>query len=71
MTDLIPNLADLLAALPASAAGRDATELVAAARVASTWAEVDAALDQVVSRWASPFTTAGSTGAPACGAATV
>ncbi len=54
MTDLIPNLQDLLAALPASPAGRDAAELAKAAGAAITPDDVDAALDRVISRWASP-----------------
>jgi hypothetical protein len=54
VTDLIPNLADLLAALPDSTAGRDAAELATAAAEANTWAEVDAALDDVVNRWLTP-----------------
>lgn len=54
MADLIPNLADLLAALPTSTVGRDAAELATAAGAATTWDEVDAALDDVVNRWAVP-----------------
>ncbi len=54
MTDLIPNLDDLLASLPASAARDDAAELAVAVRDATTWAEVDAVLDDVVTRWATP-----------------
>lgn len=51
VADLIPNLNDLLAALPSTPAGRDAAELAAAAGGASTPAEVDDVLDQVISRW--------------------
>lgn len=54
MTDLLPNLPDLLAALPASAAGRDAAELAEAAGEAITPDDVDVALDRVISRWATP-----------------
>ena len=53
MADLFPNLEDLLAALPATAAGRDAAQLATTAGEASTSADVDEALDRVVSRWAS------------------
>ncbi len=52
--DLIPNLTDLVAALPLSAAGRDAAELAQAAGEATIPADVDAALDRVISRWATP-----------------
>ncbi|MGI8537514.1 MAG: hypothetical protein ACR2K2_13745 [Mycobacteriales bacterium] len=51
MADLIPNLDDLLAALPSTPAGRDAAELATAAGTASTPAKVDDALDRVISRW--------------------
>jgi len=54
VSDHVPNLPDLLAALPSSAAGRDAAELVQAAGEAITQGEVDAALDSVISRWATP-----------------
>jgi len=54
VTDLIPNLADLLGALPSSTAGRDAAELAAAVGEVSTSAEIDAALDRVISRWVTP-----------------
>jgi len=54
VTDLIPNLPELLAALPPSAAGRDAAELAEAADKAITPADVDAALDRVIGRWATP-----------------
>ena len=54
MPDVIPNLLDLVAALPASPAGRDAAELAAAAGEAVTPSDVDAALDRVISRWATP-----------------
>ena len=54
MSNLIPNLADLLAALPSTQAGQDAAELVAVADESSTWAEVDAALDTLVETWATP-----------------
>ena len=54
MTALIPNLADLLAALPSDAAGRDAAELITVGGAATMPADVDAALDQVISRWATP-----------------
>ena len=54
MSDLIPNLADILATLPSTPAGRDAAELAAAVDKASTWAEVDAALDAAADRWATP-----------------
>ncbi len=52
MADGIPNLADLLAALPLTLAGRDAAELATAAGTANTPAKVDDALDQVIDRWA-------------------
>ncbi len=54
MTDLLPNLPDLLAALSSSPAGRDAMELAEAAGDAMTPDGVDAALDRVISRWATP-----------------
>lgn len=54
MSDLIPNLPDLLSALPSSAAGRDAAELAQAVDEATTQGEVDAALDHVISQWATP-----------------
>lgn len=52
VAELIPNLDDLLAALPSTTAGRDAAELATAAGTASTTSEVDDALDQVINRWA-------------------
>lgn len=54
MSELIPNLPDLLAALPLSAAGRDAAELAGAVGEATTPDDIDAALDGVISRWATP-----------------
>lgn len=55
VTDLIPNLEDLLAALPlATSAGRDAAELASATSRANTWTDVDAVLDAVVTGWAMP-----------------
>lgn len=54
VTDLLPNLPDLLATLPSSSAGRDAAELAEAAGEATTPDDVDAALDRVISRWATP-----------------
>jgi len=54
VTDLLPNLPDLLAALATSSAGRDAAELAGAAGEVMTVDDVDAALDRVVSRWATP-----------------
>ncbi len=54
MSDLVPNLDDLLVALPdGTKAGRDARELAQAVASADTWEDVDAALDRVVDRWAS------------------
>lgn len=50
----LPNLSELLAALPPSPAGRDAAELAEAASEAMTLVDVDAALDRVISRWATP-----------------
>lgn len=53
MSDLVPNLDDLLVALSGGTdAGRDAHELALAVASAHTWQEVDAALDHVVDRWA-------------------
>ena len=55
MSDLLPNLPDLLAALSVTTpVGRDAAELARAAGAASTSDEVDAALDRVINRWATP-----------------
>lgn len=54
VTDLLPNLPDLLAALPSSAVGRDAAELAEAASEATTPDGVDDALDRVIERWATP-----------------
>lgn len=53
VSDLIPNLEDLVAALPATPAGRDAAELTAAVSSAGSWHEVDSALDAVVDGWVS------------------
>lgn len=54
VVDLLPNLPDLLAAVPSSPAGRDAAELAEAAGEAMTPDDVDAALDLVIARWATP-----------------
>lgn len=51
---LLPNLPDLLVALPSSPAGRDAAELAEAAGAAMTPDDVDDALDLVIAQWATP-----------------
>lgn len=54
MSNLIPNLTDLLTALPASEAGVDAAELATAASSATSWADVDRVLDEITRGWATP-----------------
>ncbi len=52
MSDLLPNLDDLLAELPGSTpADRDARALAQAASNPSTVAELDRALTSVVAEW--------------------
>jgi hypothetical protein len=52
VSDLIPNLDDVAAALPATPTGQDAAELAAAVSAAGSWLAVDSALDAVVGSWA-------------------
>jgi hypothetical protein len=51
VSDLFPNLNVLRAALPVTAAGRDAHELVTAAQTAASLDEVDVIFDRVVTGW--------------------
>jgi len=51
VSDLVPNLDDLTAALPATPPGQDAAELIAAVSAAGSWQEVDSALDTVIRAW--------------------
>jgi len=52
VTDLLPNLDDLIAALPANAAGADAAQLARGVGASRSWQEADDALDAVVNSWA-------------------
>lgn len=51
MSGLLPNINDLLAALPANAQAADARELSIAATTAGTVDEIDQALLRVVDGW--------------------
>ena len=51
MPELLPNLSDLLEALPDAALAADARELAEAADGAATLDDVDEALMGVVQRW--------------------
>lgn len=53
MAAMIPNLDDLAGALPDTVAGSDAAELIDSVRAASSWRDVDEALDRVCATWAS------------------
>ncbi|MFC5128322.1 hypothetical protein ACFPRL_36215 [Pseudoclavibacter helvolus] len=51
MSSLLPNLVDLLAALPDTAAHTDARQLATAAAPAENLDELDAALSEIVRSW--------------------
>jgi hypothetical protein len=51
MSDLIPNLDDLRAKLPAEESASDAHEFVKKLARAGTLAEIDANIDALVDRW--------------------
>ncbi|WP_181073345.1 hypothetical protein [Rathayibacter sp. AY1A3] len=51
MSSLLPNVEDLLAALPDNATASDARQLAEAALSADSQAELDAALSRVVQGW--------------------
>lgn len=51
MSSLLPNVEDLLAALPENATTSDARQLANAASGADSHAELDAALSRVVQGW--------------------
>ncbi len=52
VTDLLPNLTDLLAALPDSDAGRDAAALATEAAAAASWPDATQRLGELAQTWA-------------------